>query len=72
MAGLIGMLTGQAQSAGEAQMLHNGDLVIKMDPESHQIIFSIAEKEDANPIVFDLDTGTILNAQFPAAPPPTV
>jgi hypothetical protein len=51
-------------------MLHNGDLVIQMNPETHQIIFGIVEKKDAKPIVFDLDSGTIQNAQFPAPPPP--
>jgi hypothetical protein len=52
--------------AQEAQMLRNGGVVVQMNPESKQIIFAI---EEANfpPIVFDLKTGTIMNAQFPTA-----
>jgi hypothetical protein len=69
MAGILGMITGNAPSASmaqEAQMLRNGGVVVQMNPESKQIIFAI-EEGHFPPIVFDLKTGTIMNAQFPTA-----
>jgi hypothetical protein len=53
----------QAQSAAIAQQLQNGDIVIQLDPENHQVIFAVAES-DLPPIAFDLNTGTIINAKF--------
>jgi hypothetical protein len=69
--------SGEAQVAAEAQQLHNGDLVIQLDPENAQIIFGALENKKINPIVFDLKKGIIYNASFPqpeviipiAAPP---
>jgi hypothetical protein len=58
---------GQAQPAPEAQMLHNGDLWIQLDPENRQIILFIAEDKKAQPIVFDLKKNLIYNASFPVA-----
>jgi hypothetical protein len=53
-------------------MLHNGDVVIQIDAENHQIIFAISEDKKATPIVFDLEQGLILNANFPEPPPPPI
>jgi hypothetical protein len=56
---------GQAASpAPEAQMLHEGDMVIQFLPESHQIVFSVLEDKKINPIIFDLNKGLIYNASF--------
>jgi hypothetical protein len=63
---------GQAQPAPEAQALHNGDLVVQLDPEHHQIILAITEDKTAAPIVFDLKKGIIYNAQFPTVEPVNV
>jgi hypothetical protein len=57
----------EAQVAAEAQQLHNGDLVIQLDPEKGQVIFGALESKNINPIIFDLKKGIIYNASFPQA-----
>jgi hypothetical protein len=41
-------------------------MIVQMNAESKQIIFAI-EEGHFPPIVFDLKSGTIMNAQFSAA-----
>jgi hypothetical protein len=59
-----------AQVAQQAQCVKNGAIEILLNPEANQIVFNIAEKKDYKPIAFDLNTGYIINAQFPPAPAP--
>jgi hypothetical protein len=78
MAGLIQAIFGggggEAQSAQVAQqsmMVKNGNIIIQLSPENKQIYFAIeGETEKHPPIAFDLQTGTIINASFPAAKEP--
>jgi hypothetical protein len=65
MAGLLNIFTGNANVAAEAQCVKNGGLYIQLIPEGKQIVFGIEGEKKVPPIVFDLHTGMILNAQFP-------
>jgi hypothetical protein len=62
-----------AQVAQQAQAVKHGAVEIILNPEANQIVFNVAEKKDYKPIAFDLNTGYIINAQFPPepAPPPS-
>ena len=58
-----------AQVAQQAMMVKNGHIFIQLNPESKQIYFGIeGDTKKHPPIAFDLQTGTIINASFPAAP----
>jgi hypothetical protein len=59
------MGSNEAQCAAEAQQLHNGDLIIQLDPEQGQIIFGSSESKTIIPMIFDLKKGIIYNAMFP-------
>jgi hypothetical protein len=67
--GLLGLGGGgTADVAQQAQTVKNGDIVIQLSPESKQIIFAIdGQTHKYPPIAFDLKTGMIVNASFPAA-----
>jgi hypothetical protein len=70
MAALLQLFGGGGNSgvAAEAQCLRNGKMFIQLLPESNQIAFGVEGDKKIPPIVFDLKTGTIINAQFPQAP----
>jgi hypothetical protein len=67
MAGLLNIITGNANVAAEAQCVKNGGLYIQLLPEGKQIVFGVEGEKKSQPIVFDLSSGTIVNAQFPPA-----
>jgi hypothetical protein len=67
MAGILNIFTGNANVAAEAQTLKNGGLFIQLLPDTKQIAFGVDGDKRYPPIVFDLSTGTIMNAQFPQA-----
>jgi hypothetical protein len=58
--------------APEAQMLHNGNLVIQLDSQNNQIIFANTNDKKSHTIALDLKNGYILGASFPPPPPPTI
>jgi hypothetical protein len=69
MAALLSLFTGgNSGAAAEAQCLKNGKIYIQLLPDSSQIVFGLEGEKKIEPIVFDLASGTIINAQFPAAP----
>jgi hypothetical protein len=55
--------------APEAQRLKNGDLMIQLDPDTRQIIFSVEEDNTITPIIIDLKNHIIRNASLEVAPP---
>jgi hypothetical protein len=57
----------QAQVAEQALSLKNGAVEVLIDAENKYLIFRVAEKEDLQPIVFDLLNNQILNATFPGS-----
>jgi hypothetical protein len=63
----IDMGMSESQVAAEAQQLHNGDLVVQLDPQNGQVIIGSLENKKINPIIFDLKKGLIYNAAFPQA-----
>jgi hypothetical protein len=72
MAGILNIFTGNENCAAEAQCVKNGGLFIQLLPDSKQIAFGIDDDKKHPPIVFDLNSGTIINAQFPQAEPEEV
>jgi hypothetical protein len=57
--------------APEAQRLKNGDLMIQLDPDNKQIIFSVEEDDTITPIIIDLKNHLIRNASLEASAPDT-
>jgi hypothetical protein len=70
--GLLDFLTGgsTAQVAQEAQCIRNGGISIQINSEAKQIVFVVEGDEKISPMAFDLTTGLILNAGFPAPKTP--
>jgi hypothetical protein len=67
MAGILNILTGNANVAAEAQCLKSGGLFVQLLPETKQVVFGVEGDKKVQPVVIDLKSGLILNAQFPPA-----
>jgi hypothetical protein len=50
--------------------MRNGGISIQINSEAKQIVFVVEGDEKISPMAFDLTTGLILNAGFPAPKTP--